>query len=429
MPANWLPVHRKIKEKLKSHNELMLVGGAGSSKTWTHLHTICSRCLLLPGSRHLAVRKRFEHAKVSTWNSLKEMMNAEWPGLYEKCTTNKSGGSWILYFPNGSEVHVGGLDDKQRIEKWLGSEWATIYINEASEVEEERDVDLIASRLRQKIDGRHLLLLDENPPPKTHWSYRRYIKDEGKVDGRAFFKINPIDVKENLPASYIERLQNLPPHLKERFWHGNFRDANPNAIFREDWFDTWRVIEGQDMPEMQRVIVGVDPSGADDDSTEADAVGIYVAGLGLDGNAYLIEDCTVKAGPAVWGKMAVSAYHRHKADLVVGEQNFGGAMVKFVIKSAGKDVNYKLVTASRGKVQRAEPFAQLFQDGRIRIVGRQENLEQELSGFSTNGYTGARSPNVADAAFWALAELFPGVVGQRLEKVDPVIPIPVFNKW
>ena len=114
---------------------------------------------------------------------------------------------------------------------------------------------------------------------------------------------------------------------------------------------------------------------------------------------------------------------------MVGEQNYGGAMVKFVIQAADRSINYEIVTASRGKVQRAEPFSPLFEDGRIRVVGQQNDLEEELSGFSTHGYTGAKSPNVADAAFWALAKLFPSVVGNKPVKQATVKPIQTVNRW
>ena len=40
-----------------------------------------------------------------------------------------------------------------------------------------------------------------------------------------------------------------------------------------------------------------------------------------------------------------------------------------------------------------------------------------MCAFSTAGYTGAKSPNRADAHIWGLAELFPAVVaGPKVEK-------------
>jgi phage terminase large subunit-like protein len=146
-----------------------------------------------------------------------------------------------------------------------------------------------------------------------------------------------------------------------------------------------------------------------------------VVGLGTDGNAYVLEDATVKAGPATWAGIVGSAYDRHSADIVVAEGNFGGAMVERVIQTARREANqrklpYKQVTASRGKVVRAEPFSSLYEAGKIRHVGYFRPLEDELTGFSTLGYTGQGSPNRADALIWGLTELFPGIVSLRRER-------------
>ncbi len=108
--------------------------------------------------------------------------------------------------------------------------------------------------------------------------------------------------------------------------------------------------------------------------------------------------------------MATSAYDRHQADAVVAEVNFGGAMVKHVIQTSRPRTPFTKVTASRGKVQRAEPFSALYEQGKVRHVGRLNALEEELASFTTHGYVGGDSPNRADAAIWALAALFSGLV-------------------
>jgi phage terminase large subunit-like protein len=191
---------------------------------------------------------------------------------------------------------------------------------------------------------------------------------------------------------------------------GDFADATPNALFADEHIDKWRVNDGK-IPELVRVVVGVDPSGSGDaDNADNDAIGIIVGGLGIDGNAYLLEDCTVKAGPATWGRIATSAFDRHAADVVVGEVNYGGAMVQHVIQTARPRTPYKQVTATRGKAVRAEPFSALYENGKVRHVGEFAELEDELTAFSTTGYMGANSPNRADAWIWVLTELFPGLV-------------------
>jgi predicted phage terminase large subunit-like protein len=138
-----------------------------------------------------------------------------------------------------------------------------------------------------------------------------------------------------------------------------------------------------------------------------------VCGLGTDGVGYVLEDLTIKAGPSTWGGVAVSAYERHMADLIVGEKNFGGEMVRFVVEAAAekaaKRVPFKFVQASRGKVVRAEPISALHEKGKIRFMGRFNQLEDELCAFTHNGYAGERSPNRADAFVWAMTELFHGM--------------------
>ena len=183
------------------------------------------------------------------------------------------------------------------------------------------------------------------------------------------------------------------------------------------------------LPDFIRIVVAVDPSGAGDtDNADNDAIGIVVAALGTDGIAYLIEDCTVKAGPATWGKVATDAYDRHRADVIVGETNYGGAMVQHTIQVARPRTPYKSVTATRGKVVRAEPLSALYELGKVRHVGYFPELEDELVAFSTIGYMGDRSPNRADALIWALTELFPGLVKEK-KTIEPVKRLRTGGSW
>ena len=84
-------------------------------------------------------------------------------------------------------------------------------------------------------------------------------------------------------------------------------------------------------------------------------------------------------------------------------------MVEFTVKASDPNISYKGVNASRGKVIRAEPISALTEDGRIKFVGRFDEMEDELCSFTTTGYVGERSPNRADWFIWGFTELFPGM--------------------
>jgi phage terminase large subunit-like protein len=162
------------------------------------------------------------------------------------------------------------------------------------------------------------------------------------------------------------------------------------------------------LPDMARVVVAVDPSGTAGASDKGDSVGIVVAGKGVDGKAYILADRTCKLSPDGWGRRTVDAYREFKADRIVAERNFGGAMCEHVIRSVDSTVAYREVTASRGKVARAEPVAALYEQGRVKHVRSFPELEDEMCAMTSAGYVGDGSPDRADAAVWALTELMLG---------------------
>lgn len=420
---------------------LMLFGGSRSGKTFLLVRAICARALKSANSRHAILRFRFNAVKNSVvLDTFPRVMALCFPGV--EYSLDKS--NWYAKFSNGSEIWFAGLDDKQRTEKILGMEFATIYFNESSQITYQ-SVETAITRLAQKCvqtigdDCQPLkprLYFDCNPPSKNHWTYKLFVERRNPETREplrdphnyAYMQINPADNEENIAPGYLDTLRAMSARARKRFLDGEFADANPNALFAEEHIDKWRVTDGT-IPDMVRVVIACDPSGADDaDNADNDAIGIVVAGLGTDGNAYLIEDLTVKAGPATWGKIATDAYDRHRADAIVGETNYGGAMVEHVIRTCRPRTNFIKVTASRGKVQRAEPFSALYEQGKIRHVGYFPELEDELAGFSTHGYTGGHSPNRADAHIWALAALFPAIVGGVKPTVD-FVPMPAYSPF
>ena len=403
---------------------ILLYGGSRSTKTFTIIRTIVWRAIAVKGSRHAVLRFRFNHVKTSIiHDTFPKVMELCFPD----CTYHLDKTDWFVEFPNGSQIWFGGLDDKERTEKILGNEYSTIFLNEISQISYNSFLIMI-TRLAQrcfydrngtKQELRLKFFLDENPPSKAHWSYRLFVEKRDPETKRpvsvpenyVYLKMNPKDNAENLPQTYLDSLQGLPARQKKRFWDGDFGDATPNQLFKEEDFETWRQMDGDRLPDFVRVVVGVDPSGADDeDNADNDEIGIVVGAIGTDGNAYLLEDCTIKAGPGTWGKVACDAWERHSGDCIVGEQNYGGAMVKYTIKTVNPRIPYRKANATRGKVVRAEPFSALYEHGKVRHVGRFDDLEDEMTAFSTVGYLGDRSPNRADAWIWVLAELFPGII-------------------
>jgi len=422
---------------------LMLFGGSRSGKTFLIVRAIVVRALKAPGSRHVSLRFRFGHIKSSIiYDTFPKVMKLCFPGQdYELNKTD-----WFVAFPNGSEYWFGGLDDKERTEKILGNEYATIHLNECSQIpwtSRNMAVTRLAQLVHENIRDKRPLPLkmyyDENPPDKGHWTYKLFKSGQDPETKQALanreeygsIQMNPQDNAENLAGDYLKTLSGLPVRLQARFLKGEFREMAPNALFVDEVLDRWRVIDAS-LPDMLRIVVAIDPSGADDeDNQDNDEIGIVVCGLGLDGNGYVLEDLTCKTGPATWGKVATQAFDRHQADAIVAEVNYGGAMVRNVIHTARPRTPFREVRASRGKVVRAEPVSAFCETGKARLAGVFPQLEDELCAFTTHGYTGANSPNRADAMIWGLSSLFPELTAEKQEKkaAPPPRVFPRGNGW
>ena len=179
----------------------------------------------------------------------------------------------------------------------------------------------------------------------------------------------------------------------------------PGALWSMASLDAYRLGAA---PDLRRVLVAVDPAASNNE--DSDEHGIIVGGITEDQRGIVVEDATLKGGPADWAKRAVSLYRSYSADGIVVEVNQGGDMVAHTLRSIDPNVNIIEVRASRGKHVRAEPIAALYEQGRCAHVGSFPELENQMTQMTIHGYEGDGSPDRADALVWLMTELFPGMV-------------------
>ena len=153
-------------------------------------------------------------------------------------------------------------------------------------------------------------------------------------------------------------------------------------------------------PEMERIVVGIDPSVSD--SEDAARCGIVAAGKGLDGVYYVLADRSLRASPDQWAHEAISLFHELKADRIIAEVNQGGKMVELTLRTIDPLIPYSGVHASVGKKARAEPVSALYEQGRVFHVEPFRDLEDELCTWTPEE---GPSPDRLDAMVWALTEL------------------------
>ena len=80
----------------------------------------------------------------------------------------------------------------------------------------------------------------------------------------------------------------------------------------------------------------------------------------------------MKGKPNDWADRAIQLYRAYSADCIVAEVNNGGDLVESVLRGINRNISYKSVRATRGKVLRAEPVAALYEKGRVHHLGVHE---------------------------------------------------------
>jgi phage terminase large subunit-like protein len=396
------------------------VGGSRSGKTFLFTRSMIMRGLRSPHSRHLFVRHHANALRSSVWlDTFPKVMRKCFPGV--KAKSHRMDGFEEL--PNGSQLWFGGLDEGDRTEKILGQEYATIYAGECSQIPY-GSIVVLRTRLAQPDTNLRLRgFYDLNPTSKKHWTNLEFgekldpisLKPLPNPEEFARFFLQPWDNAANLDASYLKNLENLPESYKIRFWRGEYSVEIDGALWTSDVIELNRdePIDPRDnaaLAQFARVEIGVDPSGAMSKfDIKSDEIGVVVVGRthGVRGKrkAVVLEDATVRGGPDEWGRRVAAMYKKWRADAVVAEINYGGAMVVSTIKMVEPAIKVNVVTASRGKVQRAEPISALQEQDMVKYAGHFPELESQLCHFSKFGYQGDRSPDRADAFIWVASSL------------------------
>jgi phage terminase large subunit-like protein len=299
-----------------------------------------------------------------------------------------------------------------------GPEFDTAWVDELAKYSKARETwDMLQFTMRR---GTPRVLVTTTPRPIP------IIKDMVAKKGTVLTRGRTLDNADNLAPEFIEDImaKYAGTRLGRQELDGEIVDDVPGALWQRRMFDEQRVDEA---PEMSRVVVAIDPSGTDG-KDEGDDVGIVIAGRGVNGRGYVLADDTCKLSPDGWARRSVTAYHRHQADRIVAERNFGGAMVEAVIRAADGSVPFKEVVASRGKVARAEPISALYEQGRISHVGSLKMLEDEMCLMTSSGFVGEGSPNRVDALVWALTEAMLGYQKPQRDHEAVTIPTLAFRR-
>jgi phage terminase large subunit-like protein len=296
-------------------------------------------------------------------------------------------------FASGAVAQIFSAEDPESLR---GPQFAAAWCDELAKWRQaEATFDMLQFGLR--LGERPRQVITTTPRPIA--LLRRLIDDPTSTMTRASTEENARNLSPAFFDAVIARYAGT--RLGRQEIDGEIVDEREGALWTRAQLEACRVPAA---PALTRIVVAVDPPASS--RAGADACGLVACGRAEDGTIYVLaDDSAAGLSPEAWSRRAIALWRRLEADVLLAEANQGGEMVRAVIGQADPTVPVRMVRATRGKYPRAEPVAQLYEQGRVKHAGTFAALEDEMCDFGRDGLSSGRSPDRLDALVWAVAAL------------------------
>lgn len=163
-------------------------------------------------------------------------------------------------------------------------------------------------------------------------------------------------------------------------------------------------VKADGLPTFDQIVVAVDPSG----SRRGDEAGIVAAGsFRLPGGkigVVVLEDISEQMSPKMWAQESIALYRRLGAKRLLCERNFGGELVEDNLKDYPGAPPITMVSVTNGKIIRAEPVQQRYENGLVWHARNLPALQSQMNSWKPG--SGLPSPGSLDAMVIAVSVLF-----------------------
>lgn len=400
----WSRPEQMLPDMKLPWNVWMILAGRGWGKTRTGAEAIKKLLLDHPGCRIGIIGMTAGAVRDTCYEGESGLLSVIPPEMYDRANGGKYNRSLgQLTLSNGSMCFSFSGSDPEKLRGfqshflWMDELCAFDYAQEAW------DMAMFGLRLGQH--PRVIITTTPKPSPLIIDLVNRGREDPESViltTGSTF------DNAANLPKAQLDefrkKYEGTTMGRQELYAELILDDAG--ALWKRSTIEDLRIsVHDFDLTNMTRIVVAIDPSMSATAQSSSET-GIIVAGLGANGHAYVIEDCSLKLPtPDTWAKLAIRKYHEYAANKIVAEVNQGFDLVTNLLNTQDDSVPVKKVYALRGgKYLRAEPIAALYEQGKVHHVGLHGKLEDQM----TQWIPGKPSPDRLDALVWALTELMLG---------------------
>lgn len=327
-------------------------------------------------------------------------------GLIAVCERAKIGYEWQpskkeFTFGNGAKAfgYSGEEPDSLR-----GPQHGAAWIDEPAHIALITAVwDMLMMGLRlDGLPGGAKVLLTSTPLP-LKWLKER-IADPKTRTVRVSTYANLKNLDPNFRDNILAKYEGT--RLGRQELHGEILEDVEGAMWNWEMLQDAHFDPGSTIEEfaqtMDRIVVGVDPAGTS--SARSDETGIVV--LGKKGrDLFVLADASGHHTPERWARRAIDLYDYWDADAIVVERNYGGEMVRAVMRNIDENPRIKEVTSRRGKKIRADEVFSLYEQGLVHHMPGLKDLETQMAEWVPGE---GDSPDRLDALVHAAHDLMRG---------------------
>jgi len=359
----------------------LVMAGRGFGKTRTGAEWVRAR--VAAGSRRIAlvapIASDARDVMVEGESGLMSVFPPNERPLYEPSKRR-------LTFTNGAIATTYSADEPDRLR---GPQHSDAWCDEIGAWRYPETWDMLMFGLRLGTDPRCVATTTPKPT--------RIVRDLVAQPNTVITRGSTYENRENLAPAFIDQIVRRyeGTRLGRQELAGELLLDVPGALWNLAMFDLRPMA-----PDMVRIVVAVDPAATSNE--DSDETGIIVAGKGVDGMYYVLDDRSCRESPDGWARRVVKAYDDWGASRVVVEVNNGGEMVSRVLKTVRPGLPIAEVRATKGKYTRAEPVSALYEQGMVWHTRPYDELETQLVEWTPES---GESPDRLDALVWGITML------------------------
>jgi phage terminase large subunit-like protein len=411
----WLAREKQLKALRSDSDTVLILCGRGWGKNFTGAHWIIQKAR--EGHEHLAIIGE-------TASDVRDYMVEGGPSSIMKVCPEDFQPNYYpskrrIVFPNGARITTYSGEKPDQLRGLSGSHiWADEFAKYRYIAEAKEQIDYT---LREGDQQQLFITTTPRPHPviKDLVEKSKHSSHVDLITGSSF------ENKANLGDRFLRKLEeNKDTRLGQQEVYAKILENHGDL-----WgYDDITHVSINDVPEIQHVVIGLDPTVSTSDGDEA---GIVIVGLGVDGRAYVLADLSGQYNPSQWAAVTIAAYrgnlslisrfledgadtprlkqimkmdlsHVPPANEIYAERNQGGNLVQQQLSSIQSNIAYDSTHTQRSKFSRAEPVHTLYQTDKVKHVGHFSELEDQMTDF-TAGLKD--SPDRVDALVYGISKI------------------------